>query len=248
MNGDRRARYRAVVWRVGPGGGATTGEPEIAGVGFRRQQLAAFAWHAAVGEGQEVGVGESVADQLVDQDRAERLGRRERDWVGAVARLCADQRALVEGSVEESEGADTTPLWLVGAREVGAVPVQVKGADALTGRVLAADARKPAIVRSVAGGGIHRPEGVGRLQRSRVGADDDSVLEVAQRQARPHARLARFGDRPRTRPVPPTRCARLRPSHRTRSRAGCQARPFQKNRPVGTTALPSTLSRPSLGA
>ena len=177
-------------------GGAAAGEPQFAFVGFRRQQLGAFGGHARVGVGQEAGVGERFTDELVNQAGALGLGRGERDGVGRIAGLRADERALVEGAVEERERADAAALGLVGADQAGAVPVQVKGADVLTGGVLAADPCKPAVVRPVAGGGVHRPEGFGRLKGGRVGADDDAVLEVAQPEAGAGARLARFGDRP----------------------------------------------------
>ena len=130
----------------------------------------------------------NVRRQLVNQARAVGLGRGQRDRVGRIAGLGADERALVEGAVEEGEPADTAALWLVGARQVGSVPVQVKRADPLTRGVLAADPRKPAVVRTVTGGGIHRPEGVGRLKGGGVGADDDAVLESGTaRDPRPNA-------------------------------------------------------------
>ena len=92
----------------------------------------------------------------------------------------APTNVFCKGAVEGCKAADTAALWLIRARQVRTVPVQVEGANALTGGVLAADPGEPAVVRTVTGGSVHRPEGVRRLQWGRVRADDDAVHKVAQ--------------------------------------------------------------------
>src|SRR5437667_33494 len=117
------------------------------------------------------------------------------DGMGTSAQVppALGSRAAIGGRATRLPGVAAGPEPAprrVDGLERGSVPVEVESAASLAGRILGGEAAEPAVVRAVAGGGVHALIGVGRLGRRTVGTDDVAVLEVAERDSVAVARLA----------------------------------------------------------